>query len=808
MNTPRRLEPADLYRRCPPDALPFTSTAELPDLGEIIGQERARGAVEFGIGIAREGYNLYVMGPAGTGRHALVRQMLEARPAVATEARDWAYVNNFAQPHKPLALDLPAGKGAALKQDMRQLMEELGSAIPSAFESDEYRSRVEQIDAEFTERQEQALTGLGEDATREGVGLLRTPTGFSLAPVKDGEVIAPEDYAKLPDAERERLGKAMTELQARLEKIFRQVRQWRRERRDKLRELNREVTLFAVGHLVEELKERYADLPRVTAYLDAVQQDVIDSADDFRRAQEGPPHPGLPAPEPPSFRRYMVNVIVDRSGPGGSHVVSEDHPTYPNLVGRVEYIAQMGTLVTDFNLIKAGALHRANGGYLLLDVHKLLMQPFAWEALKRGLAAREIRLESLAQMYGWVSTESLEPEPIPLSVKVVLFGERIWYYLLYAWDPDFRELFKVAADFDEEVPRDGDAPDLYARLVATIARRDGLKPFDRAAVVRLIEHGARRAGDSRKLSANMQALVDLLGEADYVAARAGRDLVGAADVGAAIDAQQHRADRLRDRAHEHILRGTVLIDTVGERVGQVNGLVVMELGDFAFGAPTRITATTRPGEGRVIDVQREVELGGSIHSKGVMILGAFLAARFSANRPHSLTASLVFEQTYGVVEGDSASAAELVAIMSSLADAPVRQSLAITGSVNQLGQMQAIGAVNEKIEGFFDICAARGLDGTQGVVIPAANVEHLMLRADVVEAVGANRFHVYAVAHVDEALELLTGVPAGAPGATGNWPPDSVNGRVARRLAAFATPRQTAVVVERRGRGARPRGRR
>ena len=420
-------------------------------------------------------------------KRTLVRNSLEGQTRPPAQLLDWVYVNNFAQPHKPLALSLPAGRGQQLRQHMRQLLEELGAAIPAAFESDEYRTRVEQIDAELGERHESALTELGKEAASHNIGLLRTPTGFSLAPLKDGEVISADEYAKLPEAEQQQLERVMAELRTKLERLFRQMRQWQREHRDKVRQLNREVTLFAVGNPIKEIKEHYADLEKVSKYLEAVQQDVIDKADDFRRKEESAPGPfGLPMAEPPSFRRYLVNVIVDRSEPDRSSAVFEDFPTYANLLGRVEHIAQFGMLVTDFSLIKAGALHRANGGYLMLDVHKLLTLPFAWDALKRALSTREIRIESVGQMYSLVSTESLEPEPIPLDLKVVLFGERIWYYLLYAWDPDFRDLFKIMADFEEEIPRSAESHDLYARLVATIARRGGMLPFDRGAVSRVI----------------------------------------------------------------------------------------------------------------------------------------------------------------------------------------------------------------------------------------------------------------------------------------------------------------------------------
>jgi len=785
-----RLPPEALYRHCDPAQFSFGSSAELAPLPSLFGQPRAVDSVRFGIGIAREGYNLFVMGSPGIGKHTLVRQELARKVAEQVEASDWAYVNNFREPSKPIALELPAGRGAALREDMRTLVDELRTAIPAAFESDEYRARAGQIEAEFTERHEKAFTELGREAAQDNIGLLRTPAGFTFAPLKDGEVISSEDFAALKDDERARIESRISELQSKLESIVRNVVRWRREQRERLKQLNREMTLFAVGQHVAELTEKYRDLRRVLDYVEAVQQDVIDNAEDFIKARE--PQAGIMGgpPETPSFRRYQVNLIVDHGDREGSLIVKEDHPTYQNLIGRVDHIAQFGTLVTDFALIKAGALHRANGGYLLLDARKLLMQPFSWEGLKRALSNGEIRIESLAEMYSLVSTVSLSPEPIPLNVKVVLFGDRFIYYLLQAYDPDFRQLFKVAADFEERFERTPENDRLFAQLIATIAGEKKLAPLDRAAVARVIEHGARLAGDARKLSANLEAVSDLLCEADHWAREGGRDRVAATDVERAIAEQRHRADRLRERMHEQILRGTVLIDTTGERVGQINALSVLQLGDYAFAEPTRITATTRLGDGSVIDVQREVELGGAIHSKGVLILSAFLAARFSTNRPLSLAASLVFEQTYGLVEGDSASLAELCALLSSLADAPIRQSFAVTGSVNQLGEVQAIGAVNEKIEGFFDICNARGLDGKQGVLIPASNAEDLMLRADVVEAVAAGRFHVYPVAHVDQAIELLTGIPAGEPAATGGFAPGTVNGRATRRVRELSELRR------------------
>jgi lon-related putative ATP-dependent protease len=499
---------------------------------------------------------------------------------------------------------------------------------------------------------------------------------------------------------------------------------------------------------------------------------------------------GMPLPPSlagaPLFRRYQVNVLVDHGQSQGAPVVYESNPTYDNLTGRIEHMAQMGALVTDFNLIKAGALHRANGGYLILDARQVLLQPYAWDGLKRAIRAREMRIEPLGQALSLISTLSLAPQPVPLDVKVVLIGERLLYYMLYQLDPDFGELFKVEADFNEEMPRTPENNRLYARLIVTIARREQLRPFDRGAIARVIEHSARLSGDAEKLSVHLLSISDLLREADYWASVAGNGAVTAGDVQRAIDAQIHRADRLQEQVQDQIRRGTILIDTTGARVGQVNGLSVVGLGHYAFGQPSRITARVRMGEGKVVDIEREVELGGPIHSKGVFILSSFLGARYAAERPLSLSASLVFEQSYGSVEGDSASMAELCALLSALAQVPVKQAWAMTGSVNQHGEAQPIGGVNEKIEGFFDVCRARGLTGEQGVIIPASNVQHLMLRHDVVEAVQAGQFHVYPMRTVDDAIELLTGVPAGERDAEGNFPEGGINQRVEARLIELA----------------------
>jgi predicted ATP-dependent protease len=803
MTTPLPLESHQLYHPCDPEQFTFQTTAELEDLTEIIGQMRAMDALRFGAGIRHEGYNLFVLGPSGIGKHSMVRQFLETRAGDEHKPDDWCYLNNFAQPHKPQALRLPSGRGVELRRRMEQLVDYLRAAIPALFEGDEYRARTEAIQEEFNTRQEQVFKELGDDAGKQQIVLLRTHDGFAFAPARDNEVIPPDEFEKLTDEEKKRVEEAIAGLQEKLERILRQIPQWQKERHERVKQLDRETTLSTVGHLVKELSEAYADLPEVLKYLDLVQQEMVENVDDFRNQEESATFGGVTMIAHQTFHRYQVNVLVSNGKESGAPIVSEDNPTYSNLVGRVEHITQLGALVTDFTLIKPGALHRANGGYLLLDVRKVLTQPFAWEALKRALQSREIRIESLGQMYSLVSTVSLEPEPIPHDTKVILFGDRLFYYLLQEYDPEFDELFKVAADFEERIERNAGSHLLYARLISTLTRKDAMLPFDRGAAARVIEHSARLVGDAERLSTHMRSVADLLREADYWAREAGHAVVEAADVQCAIDARIRRQDRLRGQLYEAILRETLIIATQGAVTGQVNGLSVIELGNFAFAQPTRITATTRLGEGELLNIEREVKLSGAIHSKGVLILSSFLAARYARNQPLALSASLVFEQSYGFVEGDSASLAELCALLSNLANAPIKQSLAVTGSVNQFGQVQAIGAVNEKIEGFFDICAARGLSGEQGVLIPAANLKHLMLRRDVVAAAQAGQFRIYAVENVDQAIAILTGQPAGEAGANGDYPEGSVNGRVAARLSRLTEIRASFARPPRRKPGAK-----
>jgi lon-related putative ATP-dependent protease len=778
--------PARLYSRCSPEDLPFETTADLEDLEEIIGQARALDAVHFGIGIQQSGYNIFALGPTGIGKQSTVTRLLEQKALQQPPPSDWVYVNNFSQPHKPRALRLPNGYGVKLESDMQHLVDELRVAVPAAFESEEYRNQVHEIEQALKDEQDKALEEVRSSAGEDNIALIRTPGGFAFAPIKDNEVLSPEDYEKLPTEEREKLEKKIEVLQDKLRNVIRQIPAWRSKSREKLKKLNQEIAASSVGFHIESLREAYKALPEVVEYLENVEKDIVDNVEDFRgREDEAESLFKIGGDRSSPFSRYEVNVLVDHTDAKGAPVIYEDHPTYMNLVGRVEHIAMMGALITDFRLIKSGALHRANHGYLILDALKVLQHPYAWEGLKRALTSREIRIQSLEQMLSLASTVSLDPESIPLDIKVVLTGDRIFYYLLYQLDHEFAELFKVAADFEETMDRHPENVGLYSRLIATLARRHTLRPFDAGAVARLIEESARYADDAHKISTHMRNLSDLLCEADYWASEHGNGAVTTKDVQMAINKRKYRSNRMHERILEAIVRGTILIDTEKERVGTINGLSVMELGDVRFGSPTRITASVRLGEGEVMDIEREVELGGPIHSKGVMILSSFLGARYGKKRPLSLNASLVFEQSYGEIEGDSASSTELYALLSALADVPVKQSLAVTGSVNQHGEVQAIGGVNEKIEGFFDLCVQRGLRGEEGVLVPASNVQHLMLRDDVVEAVEQGKFTIYAVDTIDHGIEILTGIPAGEPDKEDNYPEGTINYMVDQRLKHF-----------------------
>jgi lon-related putative ATP-dependent protease len=783
------LSAADLAWRCPEEALAFSGTEELESLEGVIGQERVLEALDLALAVRKDGYNVYALGPDGIGKHTLLRRRLEAQAATEPAPSDWVHVSSFSEPRKPRIIGLEAGRGAKLQAEMAQLVGDLRDILRNAFENEEYRTRRQVIEEELKERQEQAVAEVEAEARAQGIALLRTPMGLAFAPTRDGRIIPPEQFQELPDETRKAIEQSVGVLQKRLSEALGHAPAWMKETREKLKQLNDDTARFAVDFLIEQLKRAWADVEAVQDYLEELRWDVIEHVPLFLQT----PEPGQPVPPDevhPLFRRYRVNLLVDNAGATSAPVVHEDDPTFDRLIGKIEYRAEMGALLTDFLMIRGGALHRANGGYLILDARKVLTRPLAWEALKRALRTREIRIESPLQTLGLLSTVTLEPEPAPLRVKVVLLGEREIYFLLARLDPDFPRLFKIAADFDERVPRTAESLLPYARLIATIVRREELRHIDRGGVARAIEHVVRRAEHREKMSLDLEDLGDLLREADYQAARAGRERIGREHVEAAGDARIRRLDRAPRQLQEMIREGTVQVATSGEAVGQINGLSVFFLAGTGFGRPSRITARVRMGGGQVLDIERETKLGGPIHTKGVLILGGFLGARYSAELPLALHATLVFEQSYGGVDGDSASAAELVALLSAIAAIPLRQSLAMTGSVDQHGEVQAIGGVDEKIEGFFDLCAERGLDGSHAVLIPRANVRHLMLHRRVVEAVEKGLFAVHAIDHVDQAIEHFTGMPAGERGADGKFPAGSVNRRVEDRLRQLAEIRR------------------
>jgi lon-related putative ATP-dependent protease len=792
------LEPRQLRVTTDAKALGFKTTPELEPLSALIGQERALGAIKFGAEMPQRGYNMFVLGPSGFGRHTAIKTLLGERADELPAPDDWVYVNNFTIAHKPKALRLPAGKAIRFRDAMNELVNDLRVAVPAAFQADEYRERRRSLEAEFEEQHEQAFETLREKADAENVAILRTPMGFALAPMSDGKVIKPEVFNALPEATRTEMEEKINRLQEDLRDVLERMPAIEKEHRDQLRKLNADTAGTVVDASIGSIAGRFAEIAPITEHLKEVRDDLVARAELFlerTQAELESPFPEATGPgvRDARFSRYLVNVMVANDQDGdttGAPLIIEDHPTLANVVGRIEHQSQQGALVTNFTMIRPGALHRANGGYLVLDARKVLSEMFTWEALKRALRNECITIVSPAEQLSLVSTVSLEPEPIPLKLKVVLIGERLIYYLLAELDPEFAELFKVQVDFNEELRRTPDNVALYARLIASICAREKLLPFNAAAVAAVIDEAVRMAEDAERISLEVGRLGDLLREADHWARQANRKAVTDAHVLEAVANQIHRADRLRELSHDHITRGTLLVDTEGEAVGQVNGLSVIGLGNFSFGRPTRITARTRVGSGKVVDIERETKLGGPLHSKGVLILTGFLAANFSLDAPMSLWASLVFEQSYGGVEGDSASSAELYALLSSLSGLPIRQSLAVTGSVNQHGEVQAIGGVNEKIEGFFDICVTRGLTGHQGVLVPASNVKHLMLRKDVVEAVRSKQFAIWPVTTIEQGIELLTGVPAGERGPGGSYPAESVYGRVEDTLGRYAAIRK------------------
>jgi len=772
---------------CKPEDFPFKSTKELENIEYIIGQDRAIEAIELGAKIDKDGYNLFLMGADGIDKHRVVESFLKKIKKDKNEILDWCYLNNFEHPHKPIAVGLPVGKGKELKNDMYELIETLKETIPALFESDEYHARRKSIENRFNEKGQLIFKSLQEKAKEKNLNALRTPQGIIFVPLdENGQLMSQKDFQNLSLEQKRKIEEKIQSMQSQLEESMSQIAILRREFFKEIKKLNEEVTNIVVENLIDTLKKRYLSFKKILSYLDSVKKDIIKNVADFLYNPEASVSEQFPLYfEKPSFDRYSVNLLVDNSK-NQENIIYEDNPTLKNLIGRVEYKLQMGMMITDFTHIKPGSLHKANGGYLIIDADKILKMPLVWDALKRTLKSGKINIESPESMLGFASTETLEPEPIEADIKVVLIGQRDLYYLLYHLDPDFKRLFKVVADFNETIDSSKENFLSYAKLLATIANERDLLPLSKDAVARAIWESLRISRDRKKLSANIDEVANLLIESDFIARKSNKKIIESDDISKAYNAKKERLGRFYSLIKEEIERDILVINSDGFKIGQINGLAVIDFGNIFFGKPIRITANIRVGEKGILDIEREVELSGPIHSKGVMILSSFLGGRYATNIPLSLSASLVFEQSYSGVEGDSASLAELCALLSSLAEIPISQSLAVTGSISQRGEVQAVGGINEKVEAFFDICSFRGLNGNHGVLIPKANIDNLILKDEVLDAIKDGKFKIFAVSHVDEAMEILTQKEAGARGKDGKFPKNSINAKVEEKLIYFA----------------------
>ncbi|WP_373001527.1 Lon protease family protein [Sulfurimonas sp.] len=778
------LNVSDLFHSCDPSLFSFGTTDELELLEQPIGQTSALEAVDFGVNIEQDGYNLFAMGPSGSGKHSVIMTFLQGKAKDKDMPSDWCYVNNFKDHQKPIAIELAPGLGAKFKNDIAELIELVKTILPTVFESNSYRNEREAINQKYIDEQADIFSSLQEEAKKHNVSMKTTYVDrVTFVPIVDGKILSAEEFNAITGKKKEEITKKMSEFERIVKEGLHKVSELNKSLHKELKQLEKMVTQKAVESLIDEVCRKYEKYEKILNYLEAVQDDIIHHSQDFLSKQDnvGIP-PFMREFYAPSFARYKINLFISHDGKNSAPLIYEDNPTYQNLIGKVEHLSQVGTLVTDFSMIKPGALHRANGGYLVLDARKILINPFSYEGLKRILLAKEIHIESLAQQYSLLSTTSLEPEPIPINVKVVLIGERMLYYLLYHYDPEFKELFKVSADFDDEMQLSDENVQLYARMIGTISKHNKLRPLTPQAVARVVEQSSRDVSHSLKFSTHLRTLSDLLKEADYYSKENEHTSIEKKDIEKALNSQIERMNRIQMKLYERIDEGTIMINLEGSAVGQINALSYISIGGHNFGIPSRITTRTRIGKGEIIDIERKVELGGPIHSKGVMILTSYLGSRYAKELPLSLSASLVFEQSYGMVEGDSASSTELYALLSSISELPIKQNIAVTGSVNQFGEIQPIGGVNEKIEGFFDICMRKDPKASYGVIIPHTNVKHLMLKEEILQAVEDKRFSIYAVKSIDEGISILTGIEAGKENKKGKFPAKSVNGLVVARL--------------------------
>lgn len=779
------LKPEELYHRCDLELLCFQTTDEIKTSTQSIGQQRALNAIKFAINLNKHGYNLYVLGESGAGRHLLVRDALEHYAPATVNLQDWCYVNNFKVTHQPIGFGLPAGMGAGLKQDLEELTENISHSIPKSFEAEYYEKQIVAITHNYQVKEENAFNELDRKARSRSIAFLQTDADFSFAPIRDNEIMQPEEYETLSEDVRNEIQNNVKELQKDLQSVLQHIPKWQAETRNIIKSLNCKIARQAIEIWTQELKPKYKNYPLVLKHLAAIENDVVDNVDTFLppNSNDGSSH--APSVDIKTFTlRYHLNLLVNNKSSHKIPIIYETNPTLENVIGKLDSVSQYGTLISDFSLIKPGALHKANGGYLILDIFKVLNQSNTWDALKRALSDKQITIESPSQ--GVQSTITLSPAAIPLNVKVVLLGDYSHFFALSENDPEFEQLFKVVADLEDSVFREQAAIQDYCSMIATMIKKHNLCTFSREAIARVIEESSRWVEDQEKISTHRGDLRDLLIEADYWTREQEANKVEVSHVQRAIDEQIYRVSRLQSLSEESIIRGYTLIDTHGSVVGQINGLTIANLGKFTFGQPSRISAATRLGDGKIISIEQEADLSGHIHTKGSLIMSHLFYSRYLPEKSLSFNASIVFEQSYSEIDGDSASAAEALVLISSLAEVPLKQSLAITGAIDQHGKIQAIGGVNEKIEGFFDLCKKRGLNSEQGVVIPASNKSNLMLRSDVVKAVENGQFHVYAIENLNEAIELMTGQTAGERDSEGHFPEDSVNFLVESKLNYYS----------------------
>jgi len=780
-----QLGPDALYNRCNPDEFSFNTTDEIKDFQAIIGQERALKALDFGLGIDSMGFNIFALGESGTGKVSTIMSILKERASKEEVPSDWVYVYNFKDPDNPIAISLEAGEGIAFQKDMDELIKFLRVEIPKAFESKEYDTQRNKILEEFQQKQNEYLSRLDEEVKKENFTVRRGPAGIFIVPLKEsGELLTKEEFDALDEKTKKRLEETGRKFQERLNDIIRVMRESERLVQDMLSRLERMIALEIIEPALESIKTKYKNNTKIAYYINDVKNEILTHLEEFKTIEEQPsPIPFLKMPkQEPSFLKYSVNVLVNNEDNKGAPVVFETNPTYPNLFGRVEYKVTYGIATTDFTMIKPGALHKANGGYLIVEAIELFKNPFSYDALKRALKNKEIKIEDVLEQYRLFSTSALKPEPIPLHVKVIIVSNPFIYYMLRAFDEESKELFKVKADFDNKMDRTKENIEKYAGFISMCQKKEGLLPFDRTAVAKIVEYGSRLADHQHKLSMKFSEIEDLIRESHYWASKDSCTVVKAEHVEKAINEKIYRVNMIESHIKELMLEDTIIVDTEGTKVGQANGLAVIDMGDYSFGKPSRITARTFTGRAGIVNIERETKMSGKIHEKAIMIISSYLGSKYAVKKPISLSASITFEQLYEMIEGDSATCAELYALLSSISGVPLKQSIAVTGSMDQNGDVQPIGGVNEKIEGFFDLCKLRGLNGEHGVIIPKRNVKHLNLKKEVIEAVKDGKFTIYAIDKMEEGLEILTGMKAGELDEQGQYPEGTINYLVAKRL--------------------------